>query len=140
MVGIGCGARSYTRALHYSSEFGVSRRSVAEILEHYLTLSPDDFGRIDYGIALDTDEQRRRFVIQSLLVRPGLDVDAYRLRFGDDCFAHLPQLHALETLALARREDPLLTLTDDGMARADTIGPWLISSNVGARMAEFELR
>ena len=140
MVGIGCGARSYTRALHYSSEFGVSRRSVAEILEHYLTLSPDDFGSIDYGIVLDTDEQRRRYVIQSLLARPGLDVDAYCQRFGGDCFAHLPQLHALETLALARREGPLLTLTDDGMARADTIGPWLISTDVAARMAEFELR
>ena len=48
------------------------------------------------------DEQRRRYVIQSLLVWPGLDLDAYRLRFGDDCFAHLPQLRALETLALAQ--------------------------------------
>jgi oxygen-independent coproporphyrinogen III oxidase len=140
MVGIGCGARSYTRALHYSSEFGVSRRSVAEILEHYLTLSQEDFARIDYGIALDTDEQRRRYVIQSLLVRPGLDVEAYRLRFGGDCFEHLPQLRALEALALARRDGPLLTLTDDGIARADTVGPWLISDDVAARMAEFELR
>ncbi|MBD4029592.1 coproporphyrinogen III oxidase family protein, partial [Xanthomonas citri pv. citri] len=25
MVGIGCGARSYTAGLHYSSEYGVSR-------------------------------------------------------------------------------------------------------------------
>lgn len=140
MVGIGCGARSYTRALHYSSEFGVSRRSVAEILEHYLSLSPKDFARIDYGIALDTDEQRRRYVIQSLLVQPGLDVEAYRLRFGGDCFEHLPQLHALEALALARRDGSILALTDDGMARADTIGPWLVSATVAARMAEFELR
>lgn len=140
MVGIGCGARSYTRALHYSSEFGVSRRSVAEILEHYLTLSTEDFARIDHGIALDIDEQRRRYVIQSLLVWPGLDLDAYRLRFGDDCFAHLPQLRALETLALARRDGALLALTADGMARADTIGPWLISTNVAARMRDFELR
>jgi oxygen-independent coproporphyrinogen III oxidase len=140
MVGIGCGARSYTRALHYSSEFGVSRRSVAEILEHYLSLSHTDFARIDYGIALEIDEQRRRFVIQSLLVQPGLDLQAYRLRFDGDCFAHLPQLHALEALALARRDGALLHLTDDGMARADTIGPWLMSADVAARMAGFELR
>ncbi len=140
MVGIGCGARSYTRALHYSSEFGVSRRSVAEILEHYLSLSPDDFARIDYGIALDAEEQRRRYVIQSLLVRPGLDLEAYRTRFGSDCLDDIPQLSALETLLLARREGMLLTLTDHGMARADTIGPWLISADVAVRMAEFELR
>lgn len=140
MVGIGCGARSYTRALHYSSEFGVSRRSVAEILEHYLSLSQDDFARIDYGIALDADEQRRRHVIQSLLVRPGLDLQVYRARFDSDCFEDLPQLNALEALSLARLEDGLLALTDAGMARADTIGPWLISGAVAARMAEFELR
>lgn len=140
MVGIGCGARSYTRALHYSSEFGVSRRSVAEILEHYLSLSPDDFARIDYGIALDAEEQQRRHVIQSLLVRPGLDLQAYRARFDSDCFEDLPQLNALEALSLARLEDGLLALTDAGMARADTIGPWLISDSVAARMAEFELR
>ena len=140
MVGIGCGARSYTRALHYSNEYGVSRRSVADILEHYLTLSDDDFARVDYGIALDTDEQRRRHVIQSLLVRPGLDLQAYRTRFGSDCFEDLPQLHALEALSLASREGDLLALTDDGMARADTIGPWLISADIAARMAEFELR
>ncbi len=140
MVGIGCGARSYTRALHYSSEFGVSRRSVAEILDHYLSLSQDDFARIDYGIALDTHEQRRRYVIQSLLVRPGLDAEAYRARFGSDCFEDLPQLKALEALSLARLENALLTLTDAGMARADTIGPWLISDAVAARMSEFELR
>lgn len=140
MIGIGCGARSYTRGLHYSSEFGVSRRSVAEIIEQYLALPPGDFGRIEYGIVLNTDEQRRRYVIQSLLVRPGLNVDAYRLRFGGDCFEHLPQLHALEAMALMRREGMLLVLTDDGMTRADTIGPWLISNDVAARMAEFELR
>ncbi|NOT89112.1 MAG: STM4012 family radical SAM protein [Lysobacter sp.] len=140
MVGIGCGARSYTHALHYSSEFGVSRRSVAEILDHYLSLSQDDFASIDYGIALDAGEQQRRYVIQSLLVRPGLDAEAYRARFGSDCFQDLPQLQALEALSLARREGALLALTDAGMARADTIGPWLISDAVAARMAEFELR
>src|SRR5690606_10216074 len=36
MVGIGCGARSYTRELHYSSEFAVGRTGVRSILNDYL--------------------------------------------------------------------------------------------------------
>jgi oxygen-independent coproporphyrinogen III oxidase len=140
MVGIGCGARSYTRALHYSSEYGVSRRSVASILEHHLALTAEDFTRVDYGFALDSDEQRRRYAIQSLLVRPGLDLDAWRARFGSDAFDDLPQLAALEPLGLAQREGMLLALTSDGMARADTLGPWLVSAAVAARMIEYAPR
>src|SRR5262249_2986370 len=33
MVGLGCGARSYTRGLHYSTEYAVRGRGVREILE-----------------------------------------------------------------------------------------------------------
>jgi oxygen-independent coproporphyrinogen III oxidase len=140
MIGIGCGARSYTRTLHYSSEYGVSRRSVASILEHHLALSADDFARVDYGFALDGDEQRRRYAIQSLLVRPGLDLDAWRARFGSEAFDDLPQLAALEPLGLAQRQGDLLALSDDGMARADTLGPWLVSATVAERMAEYAPR
>lgn len=140
MIGIGCGARSYTRALHYSSEYGVSRRSVAAILEHHLALNADDFARVDHGFALDGDERRRRYAIQSLLVWPGLDLDAWRARFGSDAFDDLPQLAALEPLGMARRTETLLALTDDGMARADTLGPWLVSPAVAERMAAYAPR
>lgn len=136
MVGIGCGARSYTRGLHYASEYGVSRRSVAEILAHHLTLNADDFAQVRHGFLLDGDEQRRRYAIQSLLVKPGLSFDAWRARFGSDVFDDLPQLALLEPLDLARRDGALLALTDEGFARADTIGPWLASPAVLARMAE----
>jgi oxygen-independent coproporphyrinogen-3 oxidase len=137
MVGIGCGARSYTRGLHYSSEYGVSRRSVADILAHYLARDEASFADIDYGVALDATEQRRRHVIQSLLVRPGLDVEQYRARFGSDCFEDLPQLHELFELGLATREQSLVALSESGLARADTIGPWLVSGSVAERMRAF---
>ncbi|MGN6150689.1 MAG: STM4012 family radical SAM protein, partial [Lysobacteraceae bacterium] len=136
MVGIGCGARSYTCGLHYASEYGVSRRSVAEILAHHLTLTADDFAQVRHGFALDGDEQRRRYAIQSLLVKPGLSFEAWRARFGSDVFDDLPQLASLEPLGLARRDGARLALTDEGFARADTIGPWLASPAVLARMAE----
>ncbi|MFD0725621.1 STM4012 family radical SAM protein [Lysobacter brunescens] len=140
MVGIGCGARSYTRGLHYASEYGVSRRGVVDILDHYLSLSREDFARVDHGIVLDGDEQRRRFAMQSLLVKPGLSLSAWRARFGSEVFDELPQLRDLEPAGLACLDDDLLALTDEGFARADTLGPWLVSSAVAARMAEYSLR
>ncbi len=139
MVGIGCGARSYTRALHYSSEYAVSRRSVGDILDHYLQRSDADFGAADYGFTLDGDEQRRRYAIQSLLVVSGLDRVAYRQRFGRDCLDDLPQLSELETHGLARIDADRIRPTDAGLARADTIGPWLASPTVIARMHAYDL-
>lgn len=140
MVGIGCGARSYTRGLHYASEYGVSRRGVVDILDHYLSLSREDFTRVDHGIALDGDEQRRRHAIQSLLVKPGLSLSAWRARFGSAVFDDLPQLRELEPAGLAQFDGDLLALTDEGFARADTLGPWLVSPTVAARMADYSLR
>lgn len=140
MVGIGCGARSYTRGLHYASEYGVSRRGVVDILDHYLSLSREDFARVDHGILLDGDEQRRRHAMQSLLVKPGLSLSAWRTRFGSEALDDLPQLRDLVPARLARLDDDLLALTDEGFARADTLGPWLVSPAVAARMAEYTLR
>ncbi|MGO1072728.1 STM4012 family radical SAM protein [Lysobacter sp. CA199] len=139
MVGIGCGARSYASGLHYSSEYGVARRSVAEILDHYLAREPATFAYADYGIRLSVEEQRRRHAIQSLLIRPGLDRASYRDRFGADCLDDLPQLRELFELGLAVADDDLIELTDAGLARADTIGPWLTSAQIAERMHDYRL-
>lgn len=136
MVGIGCGARSYTTRVHYASEYGVSRASVAQILDAYLARDANAFGFAEHGIVLDDDERRRRHVIQSLLIHPGLDRSAYRERFGSDCFDDLPQLHELLPLQLARVDANLVQLTDAGLARADTIGPWLASAGIIQRMRD----
>src|SRR5205823_596337 len=36
MVGVGCGARSYTRALHYATEYAVRAAGIREILTDYI--------------------------------------------------------------------------------------------------------
>ncbi|HJU41034.1 MAG TPA: STM4012 family radical SAM protein, partial [Tahibacter sp.] len=140
MVGIGCGARSYARSLHYSDHYGVARASVAQILRDYVDASPSSFGEARYGYALDGDEQRRRYVMQSLLTWPGLDERAYAARFGGAAFDDLPQLSELIELDLARRDGDVVALTADGMAQADTIGPWLVSPAVQARMDTYAAR
>jgi oxygen-independent coproporphyrinogen III oxidase len=95
MIGLGCGARSYASSVHYASEWAVGARGVRDILDRWVQRDDRAFGVADYGIVLDTDEQRRRWVILSLLSDEGLDLAAYRARFAGDALAHLPQLYEL---------------------------------------------
>ncbi|MCB9764817.1 MAG: STM4012 family radical SAM protein [Alphaproteobacteria bacterium] len=139
MVGLGCGARSYTRGLHYSSEYAVSARGVREILTDYLGRTEDDFAAAVYGFALDAHEQRRRFALLSLLSEEGLSLADWAARFDEPPAEALPQLDALPALRLARWADGALRLTDAGVERSDAIGPWLYSPAVRARMDGYDL-
>jgi oxygen-independent coproporphyrinogen-3 oxidase len=139
MVGLGCGARSYTRALHYSREYAVGAQGVRAILADYLS-RPEDAGDFaDYGFRLGADDQRRRFVLQSLL-QQGLDWDSYRGRFGTAAPDDLPELAELEPRGLAQATAAGLRLTDAGLERSDTIGPWLYSARVRGLMEEYSCR
>ena len=139
MVGLGCGARSYTRGLHYSTEWAVGARGVRDILDRWVQRSEADFAVADYGIRLDASEQRRRWLILSLLSDEGLDRAAYRAKFGAEVDADFPEVAELAPRGLAEQRGDLLALTHAGLARADAIGPWLYSTDVRARMAEYEL-
>lgn len=138
MLGLGCGARSYTRDLHYSSEYAVGATHVRDIIDAYCRRSDAEFDRIDYGCELGAAEQRRRWVIKSLLRTEGLDPDGYRARFGMAPFADLPELSLLLDRGLAELKERLV-LTPAGLERSDAIGPWLYSREVKERMAAYEL-
>jgi oxygen-independent coproporphyrinogen-3 oxidase len=140
MVGLGPGARSYTRRLHYSTEWAVGARGVREILGAWLDASDDDFDLAHWGFELNGDEQRRRWVAYSLFVADGLDVRRYGDRFGADLFADLPFLADLLTTGAASRTNDVITLTTLGVERSDTIGPWLYSDAVLTKMRGFDLR
>lgn len=134
MIGFGCGARSYTRTLHYSDHYAVERAGVSAILRNYIAQDAASFATARYGFVLDAAEQRRRYLIQSLLTWPGLDTQAFARRFGlpaHDCFAELAEL---ERAGLAERRGAVVAMTELGMAHADAIGPWLNSTQVQSRM------
>ena len=137
MIGLGCGARSYTRGLHYSTEWAVGARGVRDIIDRWVERSDADFASADYGFALSPDEQRRRYLILSLLSDSGLDLAAYRARFATDALADFPLLTELAPRYATLKTS--LTLNEDGLARADQIGPALYSADVRARMASFEI-
>lgn len=140
MVGLGAGARSYTRGLHYSTDYAVGRRGVVSIIEDYVDRTEERFGEVDYGFALDAEEQRRRWAMSYVLSEQGLDLEAYGAHFGTDAREDFPEIAEIERLALGSWDDGVLRLNAHGVERSDVIGPWLGSGRVDALTEEFELR
>ncbi|WP_395749176.1 STM4012 family radical SAM protein [Prosthecobacter sp.] len=138
MVGLGAGARSYTRALHYSKEWAVGRNSVQEILDHYS--ATQDHGLATYGATLDLGDQKRRYVIKSILRARGLELAAYKSMFQSAAMEDFPQLHMLTEHGAAVLTETHLQPTQLGLEWSDVIGPWLYSAQVKEAIAAFELR
>jgi oxygen-independent coproporphyrinogen III oxidase len=140
MIGLGCGARAYTRSLHYSSEWAVMYGSVRAILADYIQRETESFAMAAYGCPLNEDEQRRRYVIKSLLHAEGLSRLSYEQRFGIGIDAGLPELAELVGHDLAMWDDGVLRLTPAGIERSDAIGPWLYSDAVKESMQLYEIK
>jgi oxygen-independent coproporphyrinogen-3 oxidase len=140
MVGLGSGARSYTNALHYSTEYAVSHASVKKIIIDYCQRSAESFRIADYGIVLDENEQKRRYLIKSILRTEGLNFSAYYHRFNTDVLVDFPEITELLRLGLNECDEQKLTPTDKGLAYSDVIGFWLVSEFVKRRMENFLLR
>lgn len=144
MVGLGVGARSYTTSLHYSHDYAVAQPRIRSIIDAYCAEERDDRALVRHGFELDGEEQRRRFVILTLL-DGAIDGSDYAMRFGEALDEAFPELQQLVDRGLARRDPRTgdggsLRLTDDGVAAADTIGHWLFSESVRERMRTHELR
>jgi coproporphyrinogen III oxidase-like Fe-S oxidoreductase len=138
MVGLGCGARSYTTSLHYSFDYAVGVSEVRAVLDDYLSRPAADFRYAEIGFDLDQAEQRRRWLVKSLLRRTGVDPDAYRERFGTPHSDDFPQL--TELVERGWLDDERCRLTAAGLARSDAIGPWLVSGPVRKAMGAYVAR
>ncbi|MET9490333.1 STM4012 family radical SAM protein [Nocardia sp. NPDC006630] len=137
MIGLGCGARSYTAGLHYSFDYAVETREVRGIIDTYTRTS--DFSRAEVGRRIDEDEARRRHLLQSLLQAEGMDIAAYRTRFGAHPAEHFAaELHEFAESGWLDSGSDLLRLTPEGLAYSDALGPRLFSPAVHAAMAAYE--
>ncbi|MFJ3539061.1 STM4012 family radical SAM protein [Streptomyces sp. NPDC090109] len=139
MIGLGCGARSYTSALHYSFDYAVDMREIRSIIDAYTETR--DFSRARVGRWVDAGEARRRHLLQSLLQAEGMPVAGYEERFGTSPFADFPgELGLFEALGWLDGEAPtgLLRLSPEGLAHSDGLGPELFSPGVRAAMAAYE--
>ncbi|MER6912184.1 STM4012 family radical SAM protein [Streptomyces sp. NPDC000594] len=143
MIGLGCGARSYTATHHYSFDYAVNMTEIRGIIDTYT--ATEEFDRAEIGYVLDPrgDDARRRHLLQSLLQAEGLATAGYRERFGaeagDDFAAELERFTARGWL------DPdapagVLRLSPEGLAHSDALGPELFSPAVRALMAGYEAK
>lgn len=142
MIGLGCGARSYTSALHYSFDYAVDMREIRTIIDAYT--ETEDFTRAEVGHRVDADgadEAERRHLLQSLLQAKGMESAEYAARFGrpptEDFPAELARFAALGWLD-GSAPDGLLRLSPEGLAHSDALGPMLFSPAVRAAMAAYE--
>lgn len=136
MLGVGAGARSYTEKIHYSSEYAVGRNGIGEIIQDYLH---SDHNRVNYGCELTLEERCRRFIIKSLLRVGGLNFRDYEQRYPHARHDFRADLHELAELGLATIDAGGAILTEAGMERSDTIGPWLFSESMNQRMLSYQL-
>ncbi|MFD7256288.1 STM4012 family radical SAM protein [Streptomyces sp. NPDC059874] len=139
MVGLGCGARSYTSELHYSFDYAVDMREIRTIVDDFVARPREDFARAEYGRWIDADEARRRHLMQSLLQAAGMPEAEYRDRFGTGPWEDFPrELAAFASHGWLEDRAGLLRLTAEGLAHSDAVGPALFSAEVRAAMAAYE--
>jgi oxygen-independent coproporphyrinogen-3 oxidase len=138
MVGLGAGARSYTSALHYSTPWRMVARNIRGVVEEYgRRMRAGDTG-VSHGFALDDDERRRRFVIQSLLY-DGLDLVEFRRAFGVGAReGYAEAWGALLGEGCVRDEGDAFRLTPLGVRHADVVGQLFFSDRVRALIDAFE--
>ncbi|MFH0241401.1 STM4012 family radical SAM protein [Streptomyces sp. HK10] len=143
MVGLGCGARSYTSALHYSFDYAVGMRRIRSIVDDYVSRTAESFAHAEVGRWMDADEARRRHLLQALLQAEGMETAEYTDRFGAAPAEHFPtELAAfagcgwLDEGGAAGR----LRLSAEGLAHSDAVGPALFSPSVRAAMAAYDPR
>ncbi len=137
MIGLGCGARSYTRKLHYATRFAVTQPSVHAILREWTEQTERDFEFATHGLWLSEDEQIRRYVILSLLQAEGLSRRELAAQFPDFSLESLEGLDELRNRGWLTTDDDREVLTPLGLEHSDEVGPMLYSPTVRDRLREF---
>lgn len=137
VLSFGCGGRSYIGNLHFCTPYAVGQAECLKQLEDYLHTS--DYRQITHGFLLNEEEEKRRYVIRHLLIRPGICEKDYQRQFNRKVLFDFPILSQWIDQKLIQEEKDMLCLTEEGLALSDYLGPQLISENVMARMKEWEI-
>jgi len=137
MIGLGCGARSYTQRIHYATRFAVTQSGVRAILREWIGQSNHDFANATHGLCLSEEEQIRRYVILSLLQMEGMSLREFAQRFPGVDVDSLTGLPELRERGWLRRTEEREVLTALGLEHSDQVGPMLYSATVRDRLREF---
>ncbi|MFD7598038.1 STM4012 family radical SAM protein [Kitasatospora sp. NPDC059812] len=139
MVGLGCGARSYTSRLHYSFDYAVNATEVRGIIDGFV--ATEDFHHAEVGHRMRGWEPRRRHLVQSLLQAEGMPLADYRARFGSTPAADFPaELAEFTARGWLADDQDRLVLSPEGLAHSDAAGPMLFSPEVRSLMTAYEAK
>lgn len=137
MLGLGSGARSYTRAVHYSDDYAVSRRGVLDVVQDYAARDRAAFAYARRGVALDDGERRRRHILKSALRVGGLDLRRFKALYGRSAYDAAPELAILADRGAFEEVSGMLEPTALGLEWSDAIGPYLYSAAMRRRFDGF---
>lgn len=127
-ISIGCGGRSYVGNLHFCTPYAVKQQQCLSILTDYINRT--DYLQITHGFLLSPEEQKRRYTIKHILFGRGIHRKDYRKHFGTEAQLDFPQIIEWEQSGYVTIEEDYITLTEEGFALSDYLGPQLISSDV----------
>jgi len=140
MIGLGVGARSYTRDLHYSSDYAVGRSGITQIIADYNQRTAEDFTKVNYGIEIDESEQKIRYFIKSFCEGDGLILNRYQQYFGNSVYDDFSlELEEMDELGLLIISEDKICLSLKGRTLEDVIGPWLYSAPIKEAIDKFDL-
>lgn len=137
MIGLGCGARSYTQALHYATRFAVTQAGIRAIVKDWIALRDDEFALATHGLWLSAEEQVRRYVILSLLQVEGLCCREFSERFPGTNLDELSGIAELKKRGWLVSVDGRERLTSIGLEHSDEVGPLLYSVSVRESLRKF---
>ncbi|MBN1801653.1 MAG: STM4012 family radical SAM protein [Candidatus Lokiarchaeota archaeon] len=138
MIGMGCGSRSYTKKVHYSEEYAVKQESILKILTNYIKKPNKMFQQALHGIKLTLEDQKRRYVLKSILKEPGLSLNDFHKFFNIDALDAMPELLQLMKQGYIDQVGNYLKMTEQGLERSDVISYWLYSDTVKQLMVNYE--
>lgn len=128
LIGLGGGARSYSKDFHFRNTYASlnGRKALIEYMDNVSN------GRhsVESGVRLDLDEQSRQYAIGHI---QALDEDLFFQRFGlrvEDKFGEL--YTDMLRLGLVQREGPVWRLTPKGLLFRDLLGRQMFSPKAKA--------
>ena len=99
----------------------------------------ESLGIAKYGFKLSVEEQKRRYLIKSILHQSGINPMTFENQFKEDLTDTFPELDVLSELGYLEKNSSAWKLTSAGMAQSDAIGPALYSETVCNLIEGYEL-
>ena len=104
-------------------------------MEQYI--NTENYREITHGYILNEEEQKRRYVIKHVLVRPGICMEEYEKIYGKTVLQDFALLAQWEEQGFATQHNGYFCLTEQGLGLSDYLGPMLISPKIKEKMQKF---